>query len=156
MKKDKEVNPGVDIQEVKDPVSADPPKLPVSATPPDTRDIDSLRELAQSSKGHSGSDVIAAKPQKLSEKAERIRTLKLENDGAEKDQDHKGKTLNRLFRLLYGETTLIFVLTFLQGFKWHGFNLDNWTLRVVVTATLGQITAMLLIAVRHLFPEKKN
>lgn len=141
-------------KKVANPVSEVPPKLEVSETPPDTRAIDDLRRLAQSPEAGSGSSAPFEESQKLDEKIQRARSKKLENDGVEKDQRLKEKTLYKLFRLLWCETVVIFVLTFFQGFKYRGFHLDQWTLRLVVSATLTQITAMLLIAVQHLFPNR--
>jgi len=92
--------------------------------------------------------------EKLSE--ERIRTQRLANDSFEKDQHHKERTLRNLFRFLIAETVIIFILAFLQGFGrfWHvRFHLDEWSFRLVIAATIGQITAMLTIAVQHLFPK---
>jgi len=148
-----------DDQTAKESVSAEPPKLSVSPTPPNTQDIDRLRQLAQDPKSSSSSSILLTEKQTFSQKyqkeAQKIRKLRLENDGTEKDQGHKGMTLILLFILLYAETTTIFVLTFLQGFKWHKFNLDQWTLRLVVSSTLAEIAGMLLIAVKHLFPDRK-
>jgi hypothetical protein len=89
---------------------------------------------------------------------EKKRKLKIENDNAENDQKLKRLTLVLLFVFLAFETAAIFVLAFFQGFKTGGFNIDSWSFRLVVTATIGQITTMLIIAVHHLFPapEKKK
>ena len=82
--------------------------------------------------------------------------LKTENDNLRSDQELKSTTLRLLFALLSAETLVIFILTFMQGFHlWH-FNLDLLTLRIVIVASLLQISAMLTIAVRHLFPSKNN
>lgn len=90
--------------------------------------------------------------------AERVRKQKTANDNAEKDQRLKEQTLKKLFKFLGAETIIIFLLAFLQGFgtlwRWK-FELDGLSFRIVVGATIGQITAMLIIAVQHLFPRKK-
>lgn len=65
------------------------------------------------------------------------------------------QTLSRLFRFLSIETAVIFALTLMQGFgclwRW-GFHLNDLSFRVIIAATIGQITAMLTIAVRNIFP----
>jgi len=132
-----------------------PPKDLIPDTPPDTTTIDDLRQLAQSPKASTYDEVLSENPEKIDAKTERTMALRIKNEGDRQDQVLKRKTLNRLFRLLYGETIVIFVLAFFQGFKYRGFNLDAVTLRIVVAATLTQIAAMLSIAVRHLFPARK-
>ena len=86
---------------------------------------------------------------------EKKRRQKIENDNAEKDQRLKALTLILLFAFLTLETIVIFVLAFFQGFSYSGFHLDEWSFKLVIIATLGQITAMLSIAVTHLFPKKR-
>jgi hypothetical protein len=95
----------------------------------------------------------APAPKRIDEK---IRKLQIANDIAENDQKLKRRTLNLLFIFLALETVAVFVLAFFQGFKTGGFALESWSFRLVVTVTIGQITAMLLIAVQHLFPHKEN
>jgi hypothetical protein len=80
-------------------------------------------------------------------------------DNVEKAQDIRLKknTLIALFIFLAFETGIVFALAFLQGFKGsptHPFELEEWSFRIVIGATISQITIMLLIAVRHLFPTK--
>ncbi|HMH70525.1 MAG TPA: hypothetical protein VK502_03925 [Candidatus Saccharimonadales bacterium] len=87
---------------------------------------------------------------------EKKRKQKIDNDNAEKDQRLKTLTLVLLFAFLTLETIVIFVLAFFQGFGYNKFHLDEWSFKLVILATLGQITAMLTIAVTHLFPKKKN
>lgn len=86
--------------------------------------------------------------------------LKTENDNLRSDQTLKRWTLIILFIFLFAETTVLFVITFLQGYVDSSFDLDSITLRIVVVATLAQISGMLTFAVRHLFPsngkEKKS
>ncbi len=66
----------------------------------------------------------------------------------------KKTTLLVLFGFLAIETVAIFVMAFFQGFEWHGFKLEEWSFRILTGATITQITVMLLVAVRHLFPQK--
>lgn len=93
------------------------------------------------------------RPKRLDQK---IRRLEIENDIAEADQRLKVKTLVILFVFLSIETIVVFLLAFFQGFGWQQFQLDEWSFRIVVAATIGQITAMLTIAVQHLFPKKER
>lgn len=92
-------------------------------------------------------------PKRLDQK---IRRLEIENNIAEADQQLKVKTLVILFVFLSVETVVVFLLAFFQGFGWQQFQLDEWSFRIVVAATIGQITAMLTIAVQHLFPKKER
>lgn len=94
---------------------------------------------------------------------QRIRSQELNNDKKEreidlisKNQSLKKLTLILLFVLLFAESLVLFVLAFFQGFSFYGFELDLWTLRIIVVASLIQISAMLTIAVQHLFPSPKK
>ncbi|HSD55915.1 MAG TPA: hypothetical protein VLA92_02055 [Candidatus Saccharimonadales bacterium] len=83
------------------------------------------------------------------------RDQKIKNDNAEQDIGLKRITLNRLFWFLAIETFLIFAFAFFQSIGWpHGFHLEEWSFRLVVGATIAQITGMLFVAVRYLFPNK--
>jgi hypothetical protein len=44
----------------------------------------------------------------------------------------------------------------MQGFRIFGFELDEWSLRLLLAATIVQTVSMLTIAIRHLFPQKKQ
>lgn len=96
------------------------------------------------------------RPVSINEKIreEKARKEKIANDIREKDHRLKERTLTLLFIFLGMETLVIFYISLLQGFKLEGFELDAWSFRLLVTATLGQITAMLTIAIKHLFPRK--
>ena len=93
-------------------------------------------------------------PERVEE--ERVRREKIENDNKEKDQRLKEMTLKQLFVFLGIETAIVFVVAFLQGFKLLGFHLDEWSLRLLLAATLVQTVSMLTIAIRHLFPQKNG
>lgn len=82
------------------------------------------------------------------------RKKELENISLEQDIELKRKTLNRLFLFLGLETFIIFTFTFFQAIKWPvSFHLEEWSFKLLVLATITQITSMLAIAVRHLFPK---
>ncbi len=80
---------------------------------------------------------------------------RLQNEALQQDIKLKKTTLNRLFFLLVGETIIIFMFSAFQGFRLWGFLLEEWNFRILVTATLTQISVMLSIAVKHLFPTPK-
>ncbi len=90
-------------------------------------------------------------PKRLDQK---IRRQQIENDIAEADQKLKIRTLFILFGFLSIETIVVFLLAFFQGWRTSGFHLEEWSFRIVIGATIGQITAMLTIAVQNLFPKK--
>lgn len=76
---------------------------------------------------------------------------KLQIDEIRKEIEQKERTLNKLFKFLAIESIALFVIALLQGFECINFHLDAWTLRILVTATIIQITLMLKIALRYLF-----
>lgn len=72
----------------------------------------------------------------------------------------KKNTLTALFIFLAIETLVIFVFSFLQASRYWEFTdkfyFEEWSFRVLVSATIIQITIMLQVAVKHLFPEKSE
>jgi hypothetical protein len=83
------------------------------------------------------------------------REQKLKNDDTEQDIVLKRKTLFGLFIFLGAETVLIFLFAFFQAIgRPDGFGLEEWSFRTLVGATIVQITGMLYVAVRYLFPKK--
>lgn len=94
------------------------------------------------------------KTESFDKKIEEARELRIRNNNTEEDQQLKKDTLRKLFWFLTAETGIVFIMAFLQGFRI--FHLDEWSFRLLLSATLLQITAMLTIAVRHLFPQKKQ
>lgn len=87
---------------------------------------------------------------------EQARLVRIENDIREKDQTLKEQTLRLLFAFLAAETVVVFGIALLQGFRILGFRLDEWSLRLLLAATIVQTVSMLTIAIRHLFPQKKQ
>ena len=77
----------------------------------------------------------------------------IENQGLAQDVALKKWTLVILFLFLGFETVVVFLFAFFQGIQWYGFHLEEWSFRLLLTATISQITLMLMVAVRHLFPE---
>jgi len=83
------------------------------------------------------------------------RERKIKNDNAEQDIGLKRKTLIILFVFLAVETLLIFIFAFFQAIgRPDGFSLDEISFRLLLGATIAQITGMLFVAVRYLFPTK--
>ncbi len=86
--------------------------------------------------------------------SQELRERQIKNDALEQDVQLKKTTLDTLFRFLGAETTLIFCIVLIQGFGSLNFKIDEWSFRILLVGTILQITAMLTIAVRHLFPSK--
>ncbi|MFA5729685.1 MAG: hypothetical protein WC938_00435 [Candidatus Paceibacterota bacterium] len=76
----------------------------------------------------------------------------LKNKALDQDIRLKGRTLNMLFAFLGIETIIIFSFSFLQATKIWGFGLEEWSFKLLIVATILQITCMLQLAVKHLFP----
>lgn len=85
------------------------------------------------------------------------RKQQLENENTAQDIVLKRVTLNRLFWFLTAETATIFLFALFQATSWPDhFRLEDWSFRLVVTATIAQITGMLFVAVRYLFPKNNG
>jgi hypothetical protein len=85
------------------------------------------------------------------------RERKLRNDNAEQDIALKRTTLRRLFLFLTGETVAIFLFALFQATHWPPhFHLEEWSFNLLVGATIAQITGMLYVAVRYLFPNGRS
>lgn len=95
----------------------------------------------------------AAEQERIDISQEIARKQQLENENRAQDIRLKRITLDRLFWFLTVETALIFVFAFCQATNWPlDFGLEDWSFRLVVGATIAQITGMLFVAVRYLFP----
>ncbi len=92
----------------------------------------------------------------ISIEEEIARSHKIKNDDAEQDIELKRKTLNRLFLFLSLETLAIFIFSFMQGIKLKNFHLEEWSFKLLVTATISQIAVMLYVAVNYLFPKNRQ
>lgn len=111
-----------------------------------------IAEIALSSSKPKHQQKAAETFSSKAEKAEQVRQSRIRNDILESDQNMKKYSLIALFVLLGLETVAIFVLVFFQGFTLWGFHIEEWNFRLVIAGTLIQITAMLEVAIRHLFP----
>jgi hypothetical protein len=127
------------------------------ASTPQTNELETLiGKYARHSERVSRQQATGAQRRAVDITQELARREKIKNDDAEQNIALKRQTLNRLFRFLSAETALIFLLALAQAIhKPYNFRLDEWSFKLVVTATLGQITAMLFVAVRYLFPKGK-
>ncbi|HEU4967005.1 MAG TPA: hypothetical protein VFT53_06045 [Candidatus Saccharimonadales bacterium] len=84
------------------------------------------------------------------------REKKLKNDNIAQDIILKRQVADRLFILLGVETAAIFVLAFLQATRWPlHFQLENGSFKILVSATIMQITGMTFVVVRYLFPKPR-
>lgn len=82
---------------------------------------------------------------------------RLENRDFAQNTQLKRRTLRVLFRFLAIETGMVFVFAFAQATEWPlGFQMEEWSFKLLVTATIAQITGMLFVAVRYLFPTNNN
>lgn len=82
------------------------------------------------------------------------RAKHLKNAALQQDIELKKETLHILFIFLALETVTIFIFSYLQATMIFNFMLEEWSFKLLVTATLIQITFMLQVAVKHLFPQR--
>ena len=81
---------------------------------------------------------------------------KIKNEALKQDINLKKKTLKFLCNLLFIETIILFLFSFFQAVKWPmEFGLEEWSFKLLIIATISQITIMLLVAVKHLFPNQQ-
>lgn len=71
-------------------------------------------------------------------------------------QDHSLKIWTAIFLifLLFLQSISIFVLVFLQGFKFKNFNLSEYIFYILISGVLTESYFLVKIVVRHLFPLK--
>lgn len=82
------------------------------------------------------------------------RYQQLQNLALEQDIKLKGAAFNRLFTFLAIETVAVFIMSIFQALGLGGFHLEEWSFRLLLASTIVQITVMLSVAVKSLFPEK--
>jgi len=100
-------------------------------------------------------DLLSYSPEKKANINEEIaRKQKILNDGLQQDNTLKKITLIILFIFLGIETIIVFVFAYMQSTSAYGFHLEEWSFKLLLSATLIQITYMLQVAVKHLFPTK--
>ena len=122
----------------------------------ETRHAPKAQSRSQAATGSLGSitdRVLQAPAKTIDINQEILRRQELENNDFAQNTMLKRKTINRLFWFLAIETGLIFMFSFFQGTHApHNFHLEEWSFKLLVTATIAQITGMLFVAVRYLFP----
>ncbi len=80
---------------------------------------------------------------------------KILNKELEQDIRLKSFAFALLFLFLATETVGIFYFAYLQGWD-NSFRLEEWSFNLLVTATIGQITFMLQVAVKYLFNSRQG
>ncbi len=113
--------------------------------------IEAISELLKTS---SGFQVDEQKPIKM--KDELAKREKLKNVDVEQDIKLKKLTLKVLLWFLGIETFVLFSFAFLQATTFLNFKLEEWSFRLLVSATITQIYLMLRIAVEYLFPKSNK
>lgn len=93
-------------------------------------------------------------PKSITKKLKKLKE-DIENEDLEQNIRLKKWTLYILFVFLLIETITIFAYSFFQAVHFHGFRLEEWSFKLLVAATISQITYMCQMAVKHLFPGKK-
>lgn len=88
--------------------------------------------------------------------AELAKREAITNLGLKQDIQLKKITLLLLFLFLILETIAVFVFAYLQGVGLNGFRMEEWSFKLLLGATILQITYMLQMAVKHLFPNKED
>jgi hypothetical protein len=81
-------------------------------------------------------------------------TKRLQNKALEQDINLRKETLKALFVFLGIETLIIFLFSLFQATGFIGFKLEEWSFKLLTTTTIVQITIMLQVAVKYLFPER--
>ncbi|MFH1551859.1 MAG: hypothetical protein ABIC36_03210 [bacterium] len=90
------------------------------------------------------------------DEAVKNRAKELENKAFEQDIQLKKNAFIVLIAFLAFETIAIFLYAFFQAVEFKGFKLEQWSFNLLVSATIAQITFMVQMTVKHLFPERKS
>lgn len=80
----------------------------------------------------------------------------IKNNDLEQDIKLKKIALRNLFTFLGIETVFVFAFALMQATTLWGFHLEEWSFKLLITATLAQIVIMLQVAVKYLFRDKKQ
>ena len=59
---------------------------------------------------------------------------------------------SKIFWTLWVQLAFLFTLLLFQGFKWHGFNLNDWAFGILANGTLVETFFIVRFIVVHLFP----
>lgn len=92
----------------------------------------------------------------VSVKKELARREQIKNEDLKQDIKLRRFTLRILLTFLGVETFFIFLFSFMQATESLNFDLEEWSFRLLVGATITQIYLMLRIAVEYLFPKFRD
>lgn len=108
--------------------------------------LSDLKEFVESSSSYQKQP-----PTKMDDELAKREELK--NKDLEQDIQLKKTTLDTLLNFLKIESAIIFAFALFQATEFLGFDLEEWSFRILVGATITQIYFMLRIAVEYLFPK---
>ncbi|HSW90166.1 MAG TPA: hypothetical protein VLH19_04825 [Patescibacteria group bacterium] len=107
-------------------------------------------------------EIPEPKEEPISIEDELARREKLKNEDLAQDIKLKSFTIKALFIFLAIETLVVFIFMLFQALGRtlvigeFSFHLDEWGFRVMIGATITQITVMLKIAIEYLFPKRNQ
>lgn len=112
----------------------------------------SAEEIDELAKSPIRSDWYQPQPVRIED--ELLRREEIKNEDLLQDISLKRWTLIILLVFLGLETVLVFAFAFFQATNQFGFYLEEWSFKLLVSATITQVYLMLRIAVQYLFPKK--
>lgn len=115
---------------------------------------DQVQGILQAKGDYAQQYTVPTSPESSIQERTDARYRQLQDLALEQDIRLKGAAFSRLFLFLALETVAVFVLSILQAFNAWGFRLEEWSFRLLLSSTIVQITVMLTVAVKSLFPEK--
>lgn len=124
------------------------------STPAYQEKKDQVQEILQEKQDYAQQYTMSSRPESSIQERTDARYQQLQDLAFEQDIRLKGAAFNRLFLFLALETVIVFVMCALQALDAWGFRLEEWSFRLLLTSTITQITVMLTVAVKSLFPEK--
>ncbi|HKV47685.1 MAG TPA: hypothetical protein VJN69_06300 [Candidatus Acidoferrales bacterium] len=74
--------------------------------------------------------------------------------GLQQDIDERKEYAGRAFWLVVVWLVVIGIILFLEGFRWHSFDLTSGVLQVLIGSTTGSIVGIFLILTHYLFPRR--
>ncbi len=74
--------------------------------------------------------------------------------GHERDIENRGKYTSRLYWLMLGWMTAVYVVIVLSGFAALGFKLSDTVLIALITGTTANVIGLFVIVARYLFTKK--
>lgn len=149
----------------------------IKAQPDETWDkkelLTKIAQLEEESKKRleenmNGALELVKKDFEIEKKAQEIKEKNLELDGKKSDQkvredlltqitDQRGMILNFLMKLMASETIILFTIVILASIPSpYKLKINDPTLQILVGATIAQISAMVVIVIRSVFPDSIN